>query len=175
MNEPLASLAATMRQAFDVGFAEPHRGAASTADNFLTVRLGGDPYAIRLVEVGGLFADRKMTTLASRIPALSGLTSIRGAILPVYDLTLLMGYSKAGLSRWLVVAAAAPVAFACEGFDGHLRLPRNAAAPIAERERARAHVHEVARTHDHVLPVVHVPSVLEAIKQRLPGGGHKER
>lgn len=175
MNEPLASLAATMRQAFDVAFADPHRAAARTTDNFLAVRLGGDPYAIRLLEVGGLFVNRKMTTVPSRIPALSGLTSIRGAILPVYNLTLLMGYPRAGSSNWLVVAAAGAVAFACEGFDGHLRLPGNAVAPITERERARAYVHEVARTPDRVLPVLHVPSVLEAIKQRLPGGGHKER
>src|SRR4051812_7736160 len=81
-----------LKRAFDGSFAAaPQRRDADTED-FLAIRLGCDPYALRLREIGGLFADRRISALPSGIVELLGIAGFRGTILPVYDLRMLLGY-----------------------------------------------------------------------------------
>ena len=62
-----------------------------------------------------------------------------------------------------VVLAARPVALAFDGFEGHLRLPRQAAA--AGSAQAHRHVREVLHAGEAgVRPLVSLESVLEAIR-----------
>lgn len=164
-----ATSASELRRAFDRSFAEVQRTGTIPQDDLLAVRLGADPYAIRLSDIAGLFADKQITRLPSRVPALIGIAGFRGVILPVYDLTLLLGYSSTALSRWLVIAAGVPVALAFDAFDGHLRLSRDAIAPAESgTDLSRTHVREVARTSGGVRAIVHIPSVLDAIKKQVP-------
>jgi len=44
-----------------------------------------------MAEVSGLFADKKVTRLPSPVSELSGIAGLRGAVLPVYDLAMLLG------------------------------------------------------------------------------------
>ena len=48
-----------LRRAFDRSFAEAPGGApeADALESLLAIRVGGDPYALRLSEIAGLFAD----------------------------------------------------------------------------------------------------------------------
>jgi len=112
--------AAELRDAFDRVFAQAPSPEAGAMESLLTIRIGANPYALRLKEVSGLFADKKVTWLPSSAPELLGLAGIRGTVLPVYDLGRLLGCPTAGAPRWLVVIAAMPVALAFEAFDGYL-------------------------------------------------------
>jgi chemotaxis signal transduction protein len=174
---PSSATAFELGRAFDRTFAEARRFGAVVLDDLLAVRLGPDAYALRLSEIAGLFSNKKITRLPGRVPALIGIAGFRGAILPVYDLALLIGYPSTAAPQWLVTAASAPVAFAFDGFDGHLRLSRDAISAHGDASRpSQSHVRELARTPGQALPIVHIPSVLDAIKQQLPHGDvRKER
>ncbi len=157
-----------MRQAFDRTFAEPPRTELRETESFLAIRLGNDPYMIRLTETAGLFADRKVTRLPSPVAELRGVAGLRGAVLPVYDLAALLGYAAAPAARWLVVAKSAPVAFAFELFDGQLRIDL-AEVVSHDGSSLRDHVREAVRTGDVVRPIVDLPSVLAEVGKRIPG------
>jgi purine-binding chemotaxis protein CheW len=88
--------AAAMRLAFDRSFAEPLRPATEAVENLLAIRIGTQAYALRLAEVAGLFADRKVTPVPGGDAALVGIAGFRGAIVPVYGLhTLLVAHPSA--------------------------------------------------------------------------------
>ena len=164
----LVGRADELRLAFDRSFAEVQRVGAIPHDDLLGVRLGADPYAIRLSEIAGLVADKPVTRLPSRVPWLIGLAGFRGAILPVFDLALLLGYSAAAGSRWLVIAAREPVALAFDTFDGHLRLSRDAIAPADSDRGRRTEVRDMARVAGGVRAILHIPSILDTIKTQQP-------
>lgn len=160
----LQQQAAELRHAFDRSFAQAPRAGTEQFENLLSVRVGPDAYAIRLTEVSGLFAGRKITRLPGAAPGCLGIAGFRGSVIPVFDLRVLLGYPAADVPRWLVAAVGAPVALAFDAFEGHLRFPRDAIAR-EDAGGARPHVQEVLRTAQAVLPVVHVASILEAITQ----------
>jgi chemotaxis signal transduction protein len=163
----LADKASELRAVFERSFAEaPHRDTTVRHD-FLAVRIGADPYAIRLSEIGGLFTDKKITPVPGRTSTLLGIAGFRGAILPVHDLRTLFGYGTGDTPRWLVVAAKLPVALAFNAFEGHLRLAPDAITPHDRRDESRAYVGEVARAPDHARPIVDIPAVLDAIKTQV--------
>jgi len=164
-----AERAAELRREFDRGFAEPVRLEAVSEVNLLTIRIGAQPHAIRLSEVAGLFADKKVTRVPGCHPALRGIAGFRGALLPVYDLALLLGHGGVQAPRWLVIAAGAPVALAFEAFVGQVRVPSTDILPRAARADLPAHARDVVRTQDFVGPIMHLPSVLDAIKALRPG------
>jgi purine-binding chemotaxis protein CheW len=114
-----------LRREFDGSFALA-RTASPEHEDILAIQFGGDPHALRLADIAGLFVDRPITPLPSRRPEVLGLAGFRGAILPVFDLAAVLGYTASRAPRWLVVAAAAPIAFAFEALIGHHRVDRRA-------------------------------------------------
>lgn len=165
----LGERAEELRQAFDRSFAEAVTEEAPLED-FLAIGVGTDPYAIRLAEISALLADKPITRLPSPVPELLGIAGFRGAIVPVYDLRALLGYSVASPPRWVTIIAGTPVALAFDAFDGHLRLPRESRVPEGRVEPTRQHVREVLRAAGVVRPIVHLASVVETIKwQTQPG------
>ncbi len=158
----LDSRAAALRHAFDAAFAAPPEAGGAATEDLLAIRVGGEPHVLRLVEIAGLFVDKTITRVPGGAAALLGIAGFRGAILPAYDLATLLGRPARVGARWLVVASAAPVAFAFDAFDGHLRAGRHA---IVRQEGAG----EFLRANGTVRPLVHLPSVLGAISARSPG------
>ncbi len=157
---------AELREAFDRSFAQAPSPEAAAVENLLAIRIGADPYVLRMTEVSGLFADKIVTRLPSPASALSGIAGFRGTILPVYDLAMLLGYPRAAAPRWLVVIAAAPVALAFDGFDGYLNVREAAIVSEARSEEHERHVRKVVQTADLVRPLISVASVLEWIRHR---------
>lgn len=165
-----------LRDAFDRSFAQAPSTEAAAVENLLAIRVGADPYVLRMTEVSGLFADKKITRLPSPVSELSGIAGFRGAVLPVYDLAVLLGYPRATSPRWLVVIAVTPVALAFDSFDGYLNLRDAAIVPEARPEERARHVGEVVQTVDLVRPLISLASVLEWIRSRASGNGlAKER
>jgi chemotaxis signal transduction protein len=160
--------AAEMRLAFDRAFADPVRFDTTAAENLLAIRAGAQACAIRLSEVTGLFADKKITRVPGSVAALLGIAGFRGAIVPVYSLQVLLGQSGdsagARTPRWLVIAASAPVALAFEAFEGQLRVLPDAILPRQSRPEMKSYAREFVQTQTVVRPIVHLPSVLDTIK-----------
>lgn len=119
MNAPALTLAA-LRAEFDEVFARAPAPGGAAPDKLLLVRAGAHPYALRLAQIGGLYAGRRIMPLPSALPALLGVSGFRGQIAPVYDLAALLGQAAAAAPRWLLlVRCAQPLALAFDAFDGH--------------------------------------------------------
>jgi chemotaxis signal transduction protein len=159
----LIDRAAALRAAFDRGFAEPAQIDTNPTEDFLAIRLGSEPHVLRLAEISGLFADKKITRVPGRVAARLGIAGFRGAIVPVYDLAALLGHRMSEAPRWLTLAAGAPVAFAIASFEGHLRIPRDAILPQGAGDQARNYVREFLRANDVVCSVIHLPAILDTI------------
>ena len=167
--------AAELRRDFDRSFAEPPRARRPPSVDLLAIRLAGDPFMLRLSAVSGVFASKKLTPLPGASPELLGIAGFRGSVVPVYDLSMLLGYPASDKPRWLVLAAAQPVALAFEGLDGYLRLPLDRIAQPEQPQSARTHVREFARVADPRTPahsaaprpLVELDSIVAAIRQRV--------
>jgi chemotaxis signal transduction protein len=169
----LAERAAALRREFDQSFALPIRTEAATTEDFLAVRIGVEACALRLGEVAGLFADKKITPVPGGGPAQLGIAGFRGTILPVYSLQALLGRASAEPPRWLVVVAGTPVALGFEAFQGHLRVEREAVLAQQSAER-RFHARHYIRAQSLVRPVIDLASVLDALDIRRPQATLKE-
>jgi chemotaxis signal transduction protein len=167
MNVPLSGVAGRaeeLRLAFDRAFAEPLRPDATFKEDLLAVRIEAQAFAIRLSEISGLFADKKVTPVPGGHAALRGIAGFRGAIVPVYDLQILLGHASTSTPRWLVIAATAPIALAFEAFDGQLRVARDAILLQPSRPEIHSYAREFVRTENFAGPIMHLPSLLDAIK-----------
>lgn len=170
MSDPtdeLAAHAALLREAFDRTFAEAPAEAHRESEDFLALNVGGDAYAVCLSEVAGLFEGKRWRALPGAAPALLGIAGFRGALVPIYDLNTLLGYAPAASPRWLVlIKAHPPVGLAFERLDGHLRVSREALSSEADSAKANAPVRETLREANAVRGVLHLPTILETIKNR---------
>lgn len=164
----LTERAAELRSAFDRAFAAPLRADAAVKQDLLAIRVGPEPFALRLAEVTGLYADRKITRVPGGKSELLGIAGFRGATVPVYSLRILLGFSAAPASRWLVIAVAAPVALAFDAFEGHLRAAADAILPQQSHAQMRGHAPEFIRTADTVRPVLHLASIVKALDASKP-------
>jgi chemotaxis signal transduction protein len=160
----LNDLAADLREEFDQSFTRARGGDAAALEDLLAVGLGGEEYVLRLRELSGLFTNKTVTWLPSPVAALLGIAGFRGAVLPVYDLGMLLGKPKTAAPRWLAVAAAAPVAFAFEAFHGFLR-ERSEAIVSEARGGSGRYIREILQGEVR-RPIVDLPSVLEILANR---------
>jgi chemotaxis signal transduction protein len=161
-----------LRLEFDQSFARPAGGADQAQLDFLAIRLAGDRYAIRLSEVQSLQAGRKLVAVPSMLPELLGLWGFRSILTPVYDLAKLLGYAPQPTPRWLLVAeGSSPIAFAFADFDSHLRVsPASVSQPEPSNGRTSL-VGGAVQDAGITLPLLHLPSIVEAIAQRIKAFG----
>lgn len=162
-----------LRGEFDRAFATPHGAAASTLD-FLTVKIGGDPYALRLSQVSGLFTDRRVTPLPSLVPGLLGLVGLRNVVAPVYDLRSLLGYPAGDASRFLVaVRSEETVAFSFDDFEAHVRVALDAISS-AERTSGREYLGATLSLDSGPRPIVELSTIVASLVQRAADASSKE-
>lgn len=168
--DALLERARLLRESFDRGFAEPASGRTGESTDLLAVRVNGDPYALRLSELLGLVADKKIVKTPSRNDALLGLAGFRGAITPVFDLARLLGYPHVDAPRWLALTRdGALIGLAFERFEAHLRVTSEAliADAAGDRPGLRGAVHD----RDITRPILHFPTLLTIIERQAPGSG----
>jgi purine-binding chemotaxis protein CheW len=164
----LADRAAALREAFDRSFAAVRPPDPPPVEDLLAIRIGAEPYALRLSEIAGLHPDRRITPLPGGVPSLRGIAAFRGVIVPVYDLAAWLGHPQEEAVRWLALAASEPIAFAFAVVDGHLRVAHDAIVPNRAGERAHRHVREFARVAEQaVCPIVHLPSIIDAVRRLI--------
>jgi len=161
----LAGAAAALRGEFDRGFAAPPREEPRALEKLLLVRVGAEPYALRLSEAAALHAGHPVSALPSPVPSLLGVAGFRGRIALVYDLGALLGYPARAALRWLVLARSSdPIAFAFEAFEAQLSVAPDeiVAAPRGERALAR----EAVRDKGGLRPIVQLSLALEEIRRQ---------
>lgn len=109
---------------FDAGFAlAADAGGDVITEDFLAIRIGEDPYVLRLSEIAGLYVDRKIVPLIREHRALLGLATFRTVLAPVYDLRILLGHAGQEAPRWFVlVRAAEPIALAFDDLEAQIRV-----------------------------------------------------
>jgi chemotaxis signal transduction protein len=160
----IARRAAVLRHEFDRSFAAPSFASKSAIEDLLAIRLGAHDFALRLSEIAGLFADKKITPVPGGGVALLGIAGFRRSIVPVYDLRKLMGIPGSSAPRWLVIAAVSPVALAFETFEGQLRVSLDAIAAEHAQTKAHNHTQGFVQSDKILRPIIHLPSLLHAIK-----------
>jgi purine-binding chemotaxis protein CheW len=115
-----------LRAAFDGAFAEPIAAPVACVD-VLAIRVGGVPHAIARAELSALRTDLRVVALPSPAPALLGVATFRTALVPVWDLGLIVHGAPVWPVRWCAILRDESAAFAFDRLDGHLRV----AAPLA--------------------------------------------
>jgi chemotaxis signal transduction protein len=166
--------ASVLRLAFDHSFSKAPNTDLIPVEKLLAIRVGSHPYLVRLAEVSGVFADKRVTWLPSPLPELLGLAGLRGTVLPVYDLGMLLGSPRAVGPRWLLVTASATVGFAFDHFDGYVSVRPGDVVPEARATTRERHVSAVVRAIDLVRPLVSLASVLESITNRASHDGSEK-
>lgn len=169
----ISERAVELRRNFDRSFVEAVHVETIATEDFLSIHVAGDRYVLRLVEIAGLFADRKVTPLPSRIAELRGVAGFRGAMVPIYDLAALLGYPLSADARWMAVAAGNGVGLAFDSFDGHFRAPSATVASRSESE-SREHVRQILRAEDGPRSIIDIPSIISAIGKRIPEAAAKK-
>jgi chemotaxis signal transduction protein len=159
--------AAALRRDFDRSFAVAPMGADAAKLDLLAICLGTRRFALRLSDIAGLFVDKKVIEVPGAIATLVGIAGFRGAIAPVYDLQRMLGLTTrdapGACARWLVIAAAAPVAFAFDAFDGQLRVTP-AAIKADTGQEAQGFTASFVETEGVLRPIIELSEVLNAIK-----------
>jgi chemotaxis signal transduction protein len=154
---------AELRRSFDESFAKSHVLAASASVDLLVLRVERQLYAVRLSQIAGFQVAKKIVALPSPISELRGLIALRGTLIPVYDLGALLGHPSSRTPATLVLAKQAPIAFALDAFDHHLRVERES---IARSASAVDFVREVVRTDEIARPILDLDAVVSAVKAR---------
>ena len=160
--EALRERLAELRRSFDDGFSQPLLETREDTLDVLSIRVGKEPYALRLSEVGALEADRAITRLPSEHSALLGIAGVRGLVVAVFDLAALLGVSSAESARWIALAKGAPLALAFSGFEGQI----SAHPEQFARAEAGTGLREVLR-HDGInLPLINLPALVASLDPR---------
>ena len=92
-----------------------------------------------------------------------GIAGFRGSILPVYDLRSLLDLSTTEAPRWLVIAAAAPVAFSFEAFEEQIRVPADAIKREQTETKSSFTKEFDSDRRASSGPIIQLSSVLEAV------------
>ncbi len=165
---PLAGRSAALRAGFDRSFAEPAQFDMTPMEDLVAVRVGDDVFAIRLSEIAGLYVGKKVTRVPGGDPALLGIAGFRGMIQPVYGIATLLGRPAEASPRWLVIAAAAPIALAFDEFERHLRVASDTIRPRDRSVKDQPCVRDFVPVRQFVRPILHLQSILDEIRaQRL--------
>ena len=195
---PAFSAAEAMRRRFDAVFAAPPVARGADVAAFLALRLGGDGFALRIQQMSGLAAACKIVPLPGSAAALLGLAGLRGVVVPVFSLSVLMGYSEEP-PRWFASCAGQrgdTIALGFCDFDGYFEAlmtdvraadeavdadeadeADEAGASSAPRPARRASiVRELVRGHDALRGVIDLAAVVKAAYEATAAAGPvKER
>jgi len=154
-----------LRRNFDDSFAVAPPVERPRVEDFLTIRVGGDPYAVALGDIAGLYRDWRVVAVPSDAPELLGVAGNRGAIVPVYDLGALLGYPPEHAVPWIVTVRTPLVALAFAQFERHVQVPSQA---VSVREGA-SHVRGTVTVEGAPRPIIHTTAVVDVIARR----GHR--
>ncbi|MBL8950487.1 MAG: chemotaxis protein CheW [Myxococcaceae bacterium] len=153
---------------FDRIFAEAPRAAAEREVPLLALRVGPDPYAVKVTELSGIVVDKRLVPLPSPRRELLGVIGHRAAVVPVYSLGALLGYPLSEVApRWFMFAAGPDtVALAVDALDAHLKVATSAIS--AATGSRQPFLHEVVSDGDLRRPVIRIADLISTLKAKEP-------
>jgi len=153
-----------LRQEFDRTFSIPREERRESFEDFIAVRVAGDPYLLRLADLAALAARRTIVPLPSRRPECLGLIGHQGAPAALFSLRLLLGYgASASPPRWMAVLRdAAATALAFDEYEGFARIPESEIRPLGPAAQRRF-VSRGARHGEQLRLVVDVPAIVKTL------------
>ena len=124
-----------MRAVFDGEFATAVAAKTTAPIGVLLLAFGPERYALPLSTVSSIHAEPKLGAVPSTQRALIGLATVRNQIVPVFDLAVALGLrTVATPAHWLVIGRGdAPVGWAFDTLEGHLRIDPPASGTIGNR------------------------------------------
>jgi chemotaxis signal transduction protein len=160
--------AAALRREFDESFAAPAQSRPERIQGLLAIRVGTDPYALRLSEISGLHVGLRIVPVPSAAAQLLGIVGVRGTMAPIYDLAALLGYPPVASPRWVVFARARQaVGFGFETFETHMQVTDTALVlnkdDGAKRVVAGQHLQGTVRVGNVLRPIIHMASVVATL------------
>ena len=161
--EEAMDMLAALRASFVRAFTEPPAPELACED-LVTIGVGGGRFALRVAELRALERRRAIVPLPTRLPGSLGLTTLRGRVVPVYDLGAIVGH-PGGEVAWLAfVECPDAVAFGFASFDGFARVPRGAFS--CDTSQARPVVPELVRLDAVIRGVLDLPAAVNWISLR---------
>ncbi|HEY4082891.1 MAG TPA: chemotaxis protein CheW [Burkholderiaceae bacterium] len=79
--------------------ARPHSEAAPEPELYLTFMLGGEAYAVRILSIKEIIEYGGVTPVPLMPPTIRGVINLRGAVVPVLDLSLRFGREATVIGR----------------------------------------------------------------------------
>jgi chemotaxis signal transduction protein len=165
---------AELRGAFDRTFAAPAHARLEDPVSLLRIEIGGQPFALRTLELSGLAADRRVVPVPSRRAELLGLAGLRGTLVPVFDLARLLGVPRHEVEpRWLALAGREnPLALAFDRLEGYVEVAPECLHP-GETESRRRYLRYWVTTGPVVRGLIELPALIQTIRA-CPVGNRKE-
>lgn len=165
-----------LREAFDHAFALPRQHALQETADLLLVRVGGDPFAIRLAEVAGVLTPRKLAHVPGTHPHLLGVAGVRGSVAPVFSLSSVLGYPPEA-ARWLVLCNGdEPLVLGLAELEGYERVPTSSVSADPDAHASARHSTHIARTDRGLYRIVSVPLVVASLHRHAhPDRSDKEQ
>lgn len=164
---------ATLRRDFDHAFASPPAVAGEESERLLSIRVAGDPFALRLRDISELVAQYRAVAIPSRTAALLGIAGLKGRLVPVFSLAVLLGYPGSSESgRWLAVCGGThPLGLAFSEFEKYLLVPRSA---ISAAHEARQFAKEIVQVGTDSRLVINIGQVLSQVMGKAVSIGPKK-
>jgi purine-binding chemotaxis protein CheW len=92
-----------MSQAENTGSTQVINSLVGDANEYLTFKLGNEEYGIDILKVQEIRGYDQVTPIANSPQFLKGVTNLRGTIVPIVDLRIKFGVSKAEYDQFTVV------------------------------------------------------------------------
>jgi hypothetical protein len=166
--QDLSARLQALRKDFDHSFAQARVSVRGGGEHVLAIRVGRDPYALRLTQVAVFGADRPITPVPSNCPELLGVAGLRGAMVSVYDLAALLGQERADAPRWIASYAGSALAFAFNALDGQAQVhAEDVARPVLG---ATAAVGDVVHVVGAARPIIDLPSLARRLEEFARAG-----
>jgi hypothetical protein len=108
-----------LREEFDASFAHPVPSVVQQPESVILAWIGDEPFVLEKSEVAEIHKTGTVMPLPGASVAVLGLTGLSGAVLAVASARVLAGLlPDERIPPWMVVASAAPIAFAFDRVSG---------------------------------------------------------
>ena len=160
------ALVADARREFDSSFTVPAVISRKHVHLVVRIRVSDRIFAVKRDELTGISKLKQVLPIPSSASALLGITTVRGTLVPVFDLAAMLGLtSSREQAAWtLLINRATPVGLAFDDFEGQSEVFSGNFFD-GDPPQAGSYFHQIAETDAGKLPVLDIAGLLESIRK----------
>lgn len=158
-----------LRQEFHQSFAAPIRDHIQETEDILAFRIAGDSYGLNARQISGITRAHRIVPIPGDTPELLGLVQVRGALVSVYSLAALLGYSISAAQSpcWLALCGKnGLIGLDLGQLEAYTRVSRTELFEPDEKREKKRYISQVARTGMTVRAIIDIASVAESIQRQ---------